>query len=249
MTPLGRILGLLLLPLLAGGGSPAFAKAPASKAPAYARLVAPAAGAELEAGSLATVQWEGLALPERAEEWEAFLSVDGGESYPLRITPHLDLSIRRFDFRVPRFPTREARLLLRFGDERHEEVGYEAPWRFAIVEGPGAALAPAPKPALARGERARAHDQGVVLWTEGSRDGGGLRQVAATRVLHTVGAVDTPALPWIPLVGPSPVRDELRPPETAEASFTSPLDRPASGPSIPRPATAPVRLLIHRFNE
>jgi hypothetical protein len=50
----------------------------------------------LTAGSLAAV------------EWEAFLSLDGGRTYPVRITPHLDLSIRRrFHFQVPAFPTRD----------------------------------------------------------------------------------------------------------------------------------------------
>jgi hypothetical protein len=252
VNPLGRCLGLLLPFALLASGPEAFADVPSSRAPVYARLVAPAAGVELEAGSLATLQWEGLALPARAEEWEAFLSVDGGASYPLRITPHLDLSIRLFTFRVPRFPTRDARLLLRFGDERHEEVEFEAPWRFAILDGPSADLSLAPARALARGERARPldpNDQGVVLWIEGSREGGDLREVAATRVLTTMDAVDTPAFPWLPLVGPSPVRNLLRPPEIAEASFSSSLDQPASRPSVPRPAAAPVRLLIHRFNE
>lgn len=48
---------------------------------------APRAGAELAAGSLATVAWDGP--PRGAEEWEAFLSLDGGRTYRLRITPHL----------------------------------------------------------------------------------------------------------------------------------------------------------------
>jgi hypothetical protein len=53
-----------------------------------ARLVSPAGGSELVAGSEAVL------------EGEAFLSVDGGRT-PLRVTPHLDISIRRFTFRVP----------------------------------------------------------------------------------------------------------------------------------------------------
>src|SRR5262245_60035984 len=94
------LLALVSLPAFAGGSE-------------MARLVHPAAGDELDAGSVALIEWEGLALPEHADEWEAFLSLDGGRTWPLRITPHLDISIRRFEFPVPDFPTRDARILLR----------------------------------------------------------------------------------------------------------------------------------------
>ena len=40
-----------------------------------------------------------------AEEWEAFLSFDGGATYPVRITPHLDLELRRVRWQVPAIPT------------------------------------------------------------------------------------------------------------------------------------------------
>ena len=76
------------------------------------RLVLPAAGDELVAGSVAAIEWEGLYIPEHADEWEAFLSLDGGHTWPLRITPHLDISIRRFELRVPDLPTRDARIPL-----------------------------------------------------------------------------------------------------------------------------------------
>ena len=164
-----RTCGLLLpLALLAAGEG----QAAASAGP---RLLAPQAGAELRAGTLAVVAWEDP--PREAEEWEAFLSLDGGRTYPLRITPHLALGIRRFAFTVPPFPTREARVLLRFGDERRE-VGFETPHRFAISLGdtywtPGLDIA------LSPGERPRPRDSGVVVWVEGARDGSGLRQRAA----------------------------------------------------------------------
>ena len=62
------------------------------------------------------------ALPAGAEEWEAFLSVDGGAHYAVRITPHLDASIHAYRFRVPNVATRDARVLLRTGDEVHERI-------------------------------------------------------------------------------------------------------------------------------
>src|ERR1043165_4959627 len=85
------------------------------------RLVAPRAGATLAAGSTAELEWapnEPFADLPQVEEWEAFLSVDGGATYPVRITPHLDQDLRRIQFQVPSLPTADARILLRFGDER-----------------------------------------------------------------------------------------------------------------------------------
>ena len=99
---------LFALALLALGSRSIAQEAP------LARLLAPAEGDELTTGRDAVIEWEELALPPHVVEWEAFLSVDGGKTWPLRITPHLDIAIRRFTFRVPDLPTREARLLLRF---------------------------------------------------------------------------------------------------------------------------------------
>ena len=66
------------------------------------QLVAPRAGAALAAGSTAELEWA-PAGPQLAgvEEWEAFLSLDGGETYPVRITPHLDQDLRRVPWQVP----------------------------------------------------------------------------------------------------------------------------------------------------
>ncbi len=152
-------------------------------------LVAPRDGATLAAGSTAEIEWAPLARYARladVEEWEAFLSLDGGATYPLRITPHLDQDLRSFRWQVPPIPTADARLLLRFGDERRETV-VELPQRFSIVASP---MAVAPTPLLeiqapTRGERARLDEDGdreeagVVAWVEGSRRGGSLRQVVA----------------------------------------------------------------------
>jgi hypothetical protein len=154
-------------------------------APAPVRLVAPAADTPLQAGSLAELAWEPLTpfgSLAQAEEWEAFLSLDGGAHYTVRITPHLDRGLRRVLWEVPAAPTRDARLLLRFGDERREMV-FELPQRFAITGPavPGAGLLPA-RLSFARGEPALpegAGDGGVVAWVEGTRRGGSARPVVA----------------------------------------------------------------------
>jgi len=114
------------------------------------------------------IAWSADALPAGADEWEAFLSVDGGAHYAVRLTPHLDASIRAFRFRVPNVSTRDARILLRTGDEEHERI-ISVPRSFAIEAeyarldfGNGIATD-------ARGESARFDDDHVVEW----RDAGG----------------------------------------------------------------------------
>jgi hypothetical protein len=237
---LGRLLLVLPLPLLAAEvASAAVAGGP--------RLVAPVAGRELTAGSLAVVEWEGQPPLAEAEEWEAFLSLDGGRTHPLRITPHLDLAIRRFTFRVPAFPTRDARLLLRFGDERRE-VEVEPPHRFTIV--PGLGVSPTSWISLSKGERARSGEDGVVFWVEGARDGSGLREVMAEGVDLAFQSVETGRLPWLFALVPSPQRVSFAAPAGPfQAQRTPPPQRTEAGPSPSAPDRPPVRLLISRFNE
>ena len=164
------------------------------------RLISPRAGAALAAGSTAELEWAPLARfsqTPQIEEWEAFLSVDGGVSYPLRITPHLDQDFRRIRFQVPPVPTDDARILLRFGDERRE-TAVELPERFSIVVSPAAFPALGLTFGLARravssGESALPGQAGVVAWVEGSRRGGGLRQVMAARQPGIDGRIDPPS--------------------------------------------------------
>ncbi|HSK79102.1 MAG TPA: hypothetical protein VLQ45_21795 [Thermoanaerobaculia bacterium] len=241
MSPHRRTGWLLALALLAPGGRSLAAEAP------LARLLSPAPGQELTAGTEAVVEWEGLNLPPHAHEWEAFLSVDGGKTWPLRITPHLDLSIRRFTFRVPDLPTREARLMLRFGDEQRE-VGMEAPQRFAIRPGQVGGMLP-PRRSFSRGERPREGDRGVAFWVEGSRQGGRLREVAAFDPPDSFSEVRRARLPWLPLLWPATDRHVLPPPAVAEVDRKAGLAAGARDPSSSLPAPVDVRLLTHRWNE
>ncbi|HKI01994.1 MAG TPA: hypothetical protein VKK31_08445 [Thermoanaerobaculia bacterium] len=229
---------LLLLLTLAAASRPV----PASAAPL---LTAPREGVELRAGSLAAVAWEDA--PPEAVEWEAFLSLDGGRSYPLRITPHLDLSIRRFHFQVPAFPTRDGRILLRFGDERRE-VEVETPQRFSIV--PGTAAWPADlKITLSRGEKARPQDPGVVVWIEGARDGSGLREVVTETEVCSVRSVETGRLPWLPLLWPSPNRTVLAAPAVASTAARTPLPQRLETVAASPPVLTSIRVLTGRLNE
>src|SRR6185295_16672657 len=97
---------------LAGAATPVAAWAETVPDGSPVRLASPRHGTTLEAGSLAVLAWEplgSLGSPDDVEEWEAFLSLDGGAHYPVRITPHLDRDLRRVLWQVPHIPTRDAR--------------------------------------------------------------------------------------------------------------------------------------------
>ncbi|HET9227709.1 MAG TPA: hypothetical protein VFR31_13635 [Thermoanaerobaculia bacterium] len=218
-----------------------------------ARVSLPAEGMDLPAGSLAALEWEPLDgyEPERFVEWEAFLSVDGGAHYPLRITPHLDSDLRRILWQVPAIPTDDARLLLRFGDER-EEVGVEVPLRFSI-SGPAAlSLVGAITALSSPGEPARPGDSGVVIRIEGSRRGGSIRQVASTLPpgLHPGGhpAELLPGEAVVEVKDPDPDPEPL----VSGLQLRSPpiqRDEPSRAVRPARTAAIPILLLTGRQNE
>jgi hypothetical protein len=230
-----------------------FALAAPSRAAVPIRMVMPSPGADLAAGSLAILEWEAEEDTfggRRIEEWEAFLSLDGGRTWPLRLTPHLDAGIRRFSFRVPDFPSREARLLLRFGNEQ-VEVETEIPGSFTISAGlePPVLDPLPPSLRLSRGESARPGDGGVVLWTEGTRDGAGLREVSAQETSQEWEEVQAARSLLLPLFWPAPGRADLPPPDGADLDRPAPTGTRASAETAaPRPAAA-TRVLIHRYNE
>src|SRR5258708_11887285 len=98
------------------------ARAPRPTPPPAVALIAPQAGAHLRGGSDSTLVWAAASLPDGVNEWEAFLSLDGGTDYPLRITPHLDARIRSFRWHVPNVAGNTVRILIRVRNERHERL-------------------------------------------------------------------------------------------------------------------------------
>lgn len=141
-------------------------------------LVSPAKGVTLRGATIAVVEWKSGTLPKGAEEWEAFLSIDGGKYYGYRITPHLEIGIRRFSFVVPNVDTANARIMIRTGDEARE-TRFEIPASFSITRDRHAAARLHAIVAHGRAESARDGDPAVLEWAEGSRDGSGLRERAA----------------------------------------------------------------------
>jgi hypothetical protein len=61
----------------------------------------------------------------RPDEWEAFLSLDGGESYPVRLTEERTPESTRLTARIPNLPTKAARILVRAGGEDEEGDRFE----------------------------------------------------------------------------------------------------------------------------
>lgn len=140
----------------------------AAREPMSIRVVEPAGGAILTGGSTAVIKWSGTIGGEDIEEWEAFLSVDGGRYYSVRVTPHLDVSVREFRWTVPNVASRNVRILLRFGNEKEEHAA-ELPLALTIEP---ASLRYRPTQVVsAAGEAARPGDAGVAQWAEGDRSG------------------------------------------------------------------------------
>jgi hypothetical protein len=239
------------------GTATAGSAAVADRAAVPVRLLSPADGAVLMAGTTATLDWMPLAhLAQKKdwEEWEAFLSVDGGATYPVRITPHLDRDVRRITFKVPSLPTRYVRLLLRAGDERREQV-YELPQRFSIKTVPGvsgtAGSAAPPRRVWRRGESARPGERGVLVWVEGSRRGGQLREVVAEEPARAEPAFSLSAGSPAPTAVAAATPPSGAPGSEPEVRSTAPPSRNASAVRIqtPRLGGVDILLLIQRQNE
>jgi hypothetical protein len=105
--------------------------------------------------------------PAGATEWEAFLSVDGGSSFPVRITPHLPIAERSFSWTVPSLPTASARIRFRFGVGGVEQEAL-APDRLAIAFSPAASSIAGSRTAL--GTPPATGEEDTLAWVERQGD-------------------------------------------------------------------------------
>ena len=84
-------------------------------------LISPKAGQVLYPGQKVKVEWEALFpklnVPLSWCEMEVFLSLDGGRTYTMQITPSMDPRTMFFYWVVPNMPTNLALLDIRFGCE------------------------------------------------------------------------------------------------------------------------------------
>ena len=82
-----------------------------------AKLLSPKAGDVLVPGQQVTIRWDSR-LPDVDMTWceaEIYLSLDGGRTNVMRITPQLDPRIGYYDWTVPNLPTNAAVLDIHFG--------------------------------------------------------------------------------------------------------------------------------------
>lgn len=96
--------------------------------PAFAGpvLPLPRSGERVRSPERVEVRLPGLALPEDVHEKELVLSLDGGQSYPVRITAETGAVKKSLVFRVPNLPSTRARLALRAGNGTREIVVAES---------------------------------------------------------------------------------------------------------------------------
>ncbi len=116
--------GLLLRPSASRiGAALVVAAATMLARPGEAAMPVPAVPHSLTAGERVVLSWD--ALPDRADEFEILLSVDGGGAVAIRATPSLDPETRSIDWTVPNLPAPAARLRIRWGTRgRETESGW-----------------------------------------------------------------------------------------------------------------------------
>ncbi|MEA2329512.1 MAG: hypothetical protein QOE68_4471 [Thermoanaerobaculia bacterium] len=209
------------------------------------RVVAPANGATLRGGSFAELRWTSAHLPAGAEEWEAFLSVDGGKYYAFRVTPHLDIHLRSFTFVVPNVDTRNARILIRTGDEVHE-LHFESGDSFSIIRDTKAEESLPRVLKSGRGEAARDGEPAVTAWAAGERDGSGITQQSSTPVPSSTIADSTIIVTGIFPIVPPGANLLFTPVPLSRCRFTT-----RAGPvrnAVPRATPVNLLLVCSRWN-
>src|SRR5262245_14185536 len=84
-----------------------------------AHLISPTAGQVLYTGQKVRVEWRSILPPINlgACEMEVWLSLDGGRTFTMLISPWMDPKAQYFYWTVPNIPTKQAVLDIRFGCE------------------------------------------------------------------------------------------------------------------------------------
>ena len=105
-----------------------------------ARFLEPSGGGRLQPGSIVRVSWTlGGAAERNFDEMELVLSLDGGQSFPLRVTRDVSTAAGSLLWRVPRLPSAHARLALRTGsgERKGTETIRIVGGEFTILAGTG----------------------------------------------------------------------------------------------------------------
>lgn len=110
-----------IAPQLVKPSTAAPAPAGSGKSGSYsAQLITPRAGQVFYHGQQIRIEWKDMLLSVQyftGCEMEVWLSLDGGRTFPMCITPILNPRTTSFDWTVPNTPTNAAVLDIRFGCE------------------------------------------------------------------------------------------------------------------------------------
>jgi hypothetical protein len=99
-----------------------------------AGLLEPVRGARLQPGALVRVAWTpGVSGEREFDEMELVLSLDGGRSFPLRLTREVSPTEESVLWRVPRLPSEHARIALRAGRGEKKETIRTVSAEFTIL--------------------------------------------------------------------------------------------------------------------
>ena len=105
-----------------------------------AELLEPVRGARLQPGEIVRVSWTlGASARREFDEMELVLSLDGGRSFPLRVTGEVSPAEDSVLWRVPRLPSEHARVALRAGrsENKESETIRTVSAEFTILAGAG----------------------------------------------------------------------------------------------------------------
>jgi len=198
-------------------------------------FLSPSHGEALAPGAVIEVEWRSACesdIPSGYDEAELVLSLDGGLTYPIRVSRELDPCESTHAWRVPAIATDSARIALRMGEQRHGESEQLAAisHTFRILPDPeGRAQALVPR----AGEWGTAPETEVV----GARD----------RLGRSMGsAAERLTAPSERVVFSLPPATAALAPDRRVARSASPraagLRRPTSVPEAPLGAPTPLRL-------
>ena len=113
-----KIRGIIILVAVSLSFAPQFVNTSSAASGKYsAHLISPTAGQVLYPGEKVRVEWRSVPPPINLAgcEAEVWLSLDGGRTFPMVITPIMDPKAQYFYWTVPNFPTNTAVLDIRFG--------------------------------------------------------------------------------------------------------------------------------------
>ena len=113
-----KIRGIIILVAMSLSFAPQFVNTSSAASGKYsAQLISPTAGQILYPGQKVRVEWRSVLPPINLAgcEAEVWLSLDGGRTFPMVITPIMDPKAQYFYWTVPNFPTNTAVLDIRFG--------------------------------------------------------------------------------------------------------------------------------------